>query len=311
MNHEFVCTHLGLDLKSLDHSLSSSSEVYRVRLAGRDSVLKSTRSPIRHARHLAQWLRRLQHSGVGVVAPIELGMDNPFGENDCYVVYPFIKGRTPTDSCDDYFLGGQLLGSIWQSEPHPGLVEYRFTDFSEGIDGVLEDLEILKQRGRICSEAEHSILEMAERTSDLVSSLAQAELPRCGAVWDYKAANLVFHEDKPVLIDPDSCGYLPRILDLALAFLLWPNDCLTLAGRLPDAKQWQSFHAGLLEANVVLSDLEWQLMDSALQLMFLDEALYLLVNDEAGFQNPRQCLYLQDLIRLGKDGCKYPLRQPT
>ncbi len=104
----------GIGEEDVLKSLSPNAEVHQIKACGRQAVLKKTRSPILHARSLGQWLRQCQAASVPVVAPLELGSDNPVLMGDHCAILP---GRLPSNEEWASFLKGiEDLGLQWGKE---------------------------------------------------------------------------------------------------------------------------------------------------------------------------------------------------
>ena len=155
---------------------------------------------------------------------------------------------------------------------------------------------------------------MAERCwSTALPALRAADhadpLPRAGVSSDCKAGNLVFVDAMPVLVDPDNGGVEPRIFDLALAVILFHNECTTAPGRLLDLDEWTRFASAYLR-HVTLSQRERDLWPLALDHMLWEEGTWVLQdNDEDAWADARQGVQLLDLALTAP--ARYPLPQAS
>ncbi|MFI6816895.1 phosphotransferase [Nonomuraea sp. NPDC050328] len=143
-------------------------------------------------------------------------------------------------------------------------------------------------------------------------AIRDADLPVVDACLDFKAVNLVYPQDTPtaprgpVLVDPDNGERVPRLLDLALAVLLFHNDLPGEPAGLFDAEQWQAFREAYL-AEVELTEEERRLWPTALQYMLLEWGVWTVINgDEAGdWVHPRHAEFLTALVTVDVTG--FPL----
>ncbi len=107
---------------------------------------------------------------------------------------------------------------------------------------------------------------------------------------DFKATNLVYAPGGPVLVDPDNALRVPRILDLAIAVLLFHDE---VADRPFDAGQWRVFRDAYL-ARVALTDRERRVWPDALDYVLWEEGTWAMeASDE--WDDPRQRSFLVNL----------------
>lgn len=298
-------------------SLSPWSTVHRARAVPRgrtepvDVVVKRTAGTADAARAMADWTRALAAAGIPVVTPVELDAPNPrqVGE-DWHVVYPFVAGR-PYAAGDDVAALGDLLGRLHATRLEPtvrdALRAYKWPETEP--DDVAGDLETLAEKlPRVLgeeagAEALDAVRALAERwwtTSLPALRAAEAEdaLPRAGVTSDYKAANAVFGEDGPVLVDPDNGGWEPRLFDLAMAVVLMHHESPSAPGRMMTEAEWADFHAAYAR-HVTLTERERALWPAALDHMAWEEGTWALEdNDDDAYADPRQGGYLRDLARM-------------
>jgi spectinomycin phosphotransferase len=124
---------------------------------------------------------------------------------------------------------------------------------------------------------------------------------------DFRATNLVYAAGGPVLVDPDNAEYAPRILDLALAVLLFHYESDTAPGRLFTGVEWVAFRDAYLR-NVRLTRAERDRWPDALRYMFMEWGVWTLI-DCAEWHVPRQRAFLSDLVRRVAD--RFPLGRPA
>jgi Ser/Thr protein kinase RdoA (MazF antagonist) len=298
-DHMEALEALGLDPGSCrPESISQSSPVFLASHEGRDIVVKRTRSPLPRAAALHRWTSHLARSGIGVVTPVDRLRANPVEVADeVWVAYPFVKGDPYTGSQAQIHGAGSLLGAI-HAVAYDGPELGRFTwEREDEVADVRRLAEVLE--GAAVTDAGALATRYEERLRRLfrvdVPALSSADLVWCNGPWDYKANNLVFMGAGPVLIDPDLSGYLPRILDLALAGVLFHNELASARGRLFTVQEWSWFSSGYQE-HVELNASEREVWPSALEYMRLDEGLWLALNDPDGWHEPRQRAFLLDLL---------------
>lgn len=297
-------------------SLTSSGQVFRGRTASGDAVvLKRTAAAPDRAHAIAGWTTSLAQQAIRVVAPVMA----PRRLADAYwVAYPYIEGRPYGTHLGDVRAAGDLLGRIHAAavpdDVIDGLRYYEWPDTPrEDVDA---DLEVLLDR---CSSAlatgsraaSDALSTLAERWwSESLPALEQADdddpLPRVAASCGYRADNLVYDADgHPTLIDPDNGGYEPRLLDLALAVVLFHNECPTAPARMIDSHEWHELWTAY-SAHVTLTDRERALWPAAIDHMLWEEGTWVLEdNDDAAWADPRQGGFLRDLAVTTPD--RYPL----
>lgn len=302
-DHRDVLDALGLELSSSQpRSLSCFNAVFLARHEDRDVVLKRTRAPIDRARALQRWTTHLRSEGISVVTPVPDLEPNPVEVGqDVWVAYPFIDGQVYRATQAQIRAAGELLGAIHSMEwDDPAFARYAWPDEDEAsigadLSALAEVLGVARVPG-----ADDLVASYADRLrrahTEFVSTLRSADLVwRCGP-WDYKANNLVYVADgSPTLVDPDSAGYLPRVLDLALAAVLFHNEIPSASGRLFTAREWSWFCTGY-QRRTDLSAVEKELWPIALEFMRLEEGLWLLLNDPGGWKKQPQRDFLLDLL---------------
>lgn len=233
------------------------------------------------------------------------------------VVYPFVAGRPYNGSLHDIQALGDLLGRIHSVPVTPelqaGLRHYQWPDTTgEDVDSDLKTLGPIFARhtGNRAQEVTDSVRALADRWwTTALPQLRAADntqpLPRAGATSDYKANNLIFTADGPVLIDPDNGGIEPRIFDLALALVLFHNESPTAPARLLTSAEWERFATAYLR-HVTLTEQERELWPIALDHMLWEEGTWALEdNDDVAWTDPHQGTHLIDLAMASPE--HYPL----
>lgn len=271
-------------------------------------VLKKTRSPLSAAHAIQRWLKALnQHHGrpCCVEAVPELAPNPRQCGEDCWVVYPFLRGQDYAARPAQLQAAGHLLGSMHSLARSFGLPQY---DWPLQDAGSLEEDRqgLLELQARLKIPISEAVFKWLSEHLEIRAQLKASYLPAATSCWDYKANNLIFHPDGPLLIDPDSGGFLPRILDLALAVILFHNDLAQAPPRLFNAEEWRAFLRGYTQ-QVVITEEEQELWPLALKWMLLEEGLWLILNDTEGWENPHQARYLQDLLCLPQYGHLFAL----
>jgi Ser/Thr protein kinase RdoA (MazF antagonist) len=215
-------------------SLCKYGPVYRIADRSGDLVLKRTGYPHSGAVAIGEWLRFLKSRAIDVVAPVERCSPNPRrinGGDHYWVVYPFIPGAQFTGGEGQLEAAGSLLAAIH--------VEGElFVDDLMVVDQLpVHDMSWTNEHiGRATEAVKRHAPDLSdiflERLNTRLGQLGSEEIKRTNASirlaacsWDFKASNLVVNSDeRPVLIDPDHAGRIPRIYDLACAALLFNCD---------------------------------------------------------------------------------------
>lgn len=303
-------------------------------------VLKQTRNTPATAQALQNWLQALAQSRKPgdasrpcCVQALSACAPNPRTlAGDSWVVYPFLAGIPYTATPAQLHQAGELLGkmhALTSSSPENldfGLPHYDWPE--QDAESLKEDHEGLQQlRNTLRDKLSHKLTDKRSNPHDqqpdtslkeeadittlqtwlsahptLRQQLMEAPLRWAPVSWDYKANNLIFDATQnPVLIDPDSGGYLPRLLDLALAVWLFHNELPTAPARPFSATEWQTFYTGYTR-HIQLTSQEKALWPAALKWMFLEEALWLLLNDTEAWEQPHshQGQFLHQLIRISE-----------
>ena len=272
-------------------SIYAFNPVFLVNVQGQEGVLKRTQSLV-NAPRVGHWTRALQAAGVQVVTPLAEARE---ANGRTWVIYPFIPGREYNGSRADIRAAGRLLGQL-HSARSEFLVRFQWPDNTP--DSIQEDvtgLEQLRETGKLeAPVAERLIAWEHAFNADVYAPLQAAELPWVDASLDFKANNLVYGPDgMPTLVDPDNGEYVPRILDLALAALLFHLD-LPAPGRLFNVAQWREFLAGYAEF-VTLTATEQALWPLALRYILQEWGVWHLTSDQEGWKNAVQSAFLRDL----------------
>lgn len=291
-----------------DRSYHPWSPVFPAWWRGRRVVLKHA-AP-RAAGAVAAWCRHLVSLGVRVVAPVGLPVPNPAMIGDrWWVVYPWIEGRPYAATRADLAAAGDLLGRVHAAGPPdappgepPGerLPEFSWvTWLEEEPGGTAAGLDRL--RDRLARHAPADAARLYARLGPLGRDFARATrpavrdagLPSAAVCMDFKAGNLVFAPDGPVLVDPDGAVRAPRVLDLALAALLFHTELAGTPGRLFTPAEWRAFRDAYL-ARVTPTGAERRAWPDALDYVLWDEGTWAIL-DSTEWHVERQRSYLLDL----------------
>lgn len=241
-------------------------------------VVKRTHNPA----GMGRWTRSLAARGIPVVTPAA----GPYTiEDDTWVAYPWIEGRPY--AAGDVEAAGDLLGRIHVEETRE-LESFQWPDHDEA--SVQEDLDGL---AKVLGTAGRLDPMLRNFMTVTLPAIRDADLPRTDVSLDFKAANLVFTSTGPVLVDPDNGEHAPRLLDLALAVLLFHNDLEGEPARLFTPSEWTAFRDAYL-ARVELTGKERELWPTALDYMLLEWGVWSVINGE--WHDPRHAAFYIDLV---------------
>jgi Ser/Thr protein kinase RdoA (MazF antagonist) len=310
MKHNDILHAFGIDINKLQNlqSLYAYAPVYRFNYEGKDYVLK--RTGIRsHANAIARWTRYLVSQEIKSVAPVRDFGINPrclTGKNNTeenWVIYPFIKGITYTGNHTQIYSAGKLLGKIHAVGMN--------TDFQLKVSEtviVIEAQKIESEISVVLQKIEQYTLEKLENIRQILNFYSRQylenvlprslkiNLPLTNCSWDYKAANLIYQTDNsPVAIDPDHCGRIPRMYDLATALLLFHGDLPPAPKRMFTPTEWQKFLAGYKQY-VRPTEEEISTWKDVLFCAWIDQALWLLSHFPEGWADREESSYLLSLL---------------
>lgn len=303
-SHATVLDHFGAT--ALDgQSCNPWAPVFRAEVGGQPVAVKRT------CEGIGAWARGLAEQGVPVVAPVDLDVPNPADlGGTMWAAYPWIAGRRYDASPADLDSAGDLLGRIHNtSVPEADLTAFRWPDHDPGE--TLADLDELR------STFEHFAPDQAEHFMAAVEPLGRrfgpevlpvvraAGLPVTEVSLDYKANNLVYTDGGPVLVDPDNAERAPRLLDLAMAVLLFHNEEPAAPPRPFDTAEWQAFRGGYLR-QVDLTHAERAVWPQALLYTFWEWGTWTITSaDDWQWAEDHQRAFLENLTVT--DTNQYPL----
>lgn len=304
-----VFKKLEIDINTVE-SLYRYSPVFKFNLKDKYMVLKTTKEKENRANHLFEWERFLESKGINVVSPIKIRNENSlFMKDKRWVIYPFIEGRKYNQSKEDIKKAGELLGQIHALEETSILVSgFKWGEYDEDLyDDLEEECVSIKEKYKNITEEKSietfsKIIEQCKNHRFL--ELREVELPMVDASWDYKANNLVYKKDgQPFIIDLDNSGRIPRIMDLALALMLFHNEIDTAEPRIFNQEEWKIFKAGYFKY-VNLEYNEKKMWQEMLQFVYIDEVLWAISSLEED-ESERQKEFIGSLIGIQSE--KYTL----
>jgi Ser/Thr protein kinase RdoA (MazF antagonist) len=297
-----------IDPQLAPESIYPYAPVFRLSNSAGQWIVKQTRKPLPQGQAIANWTRSLAAHGLRVVTPASGFGDNPRsfwdekGQEEVWVVYPFIQGEAYQGDLAQVRAAGDLLGRLHAA----GLEETFGLKVSETVvpieaEEIAQDIETVVQLvSQLFPEAAEAARTLLEERSyryfqQALPRLLETHLPLTNGSWDYKASNLIYEtETAPVLVDPDNGGRIPRAYDLAIAVLLFHNDGVG-PRRLFTEKEWKIFLEGYWQHSQ-LSEAEMACWADLLLCAWMDEALWLLRDHEAGWLDPGQSRMLLSLL---------------
>lgn len=294
-------------------SIHSYSLVWWARVHGPDgdvpAVVKRTWGSAQPA--LEAWQRALVAHGIRTVEPllppVAVEVDDD-GERriEQWIAYPRLHGRAWDGSLDDVRAAGRLLGAM-----HAASADVTIDGFppfewgSDAPDSIAEDVDAVR-----AAAAQHwpsadprPWIAALERFPATLAAVRRAGLPCIPVSLDHRAANLLFDDEGALAFDLENAALAPRILDLAVAVLLFPLEDAGCAGRALSHDEWRAFLAAYLEQAPRLSETERTLWPTAVEYMRLEWGTWHLT--EGVEPEPENLAYLEDLLTL--DAARYAL----
>ncbi|WP_206446975.1 phosphotransferase enzyme family protein [Agrococcus sp. KRD186] len=299
------------DLLTIDGgaSLSPWSEVWSARVhGGAEEVPAIVKQTWGSPEPLEAWQRTLVARGIRTVAPLAPAM--AVGEGDGvehWVAYPRLNGRDWDGGSADLGAAGRLLGEMHVASE--GLVIDGFPGFEWGNPeraSIDEDIAAIE-----ASAAEHwPGLDVSRWVSQLdgfvplLERVRAADVPQLPASLDHRADNLLFDVEGALMLDLENAALAPRILDLAVAALLFPLEHAGSGGSALGGAEWAAFRDAYLAA-CPLTRQERELWPAALTYMKLEWGTWHLTDGVEAV--PEGNLgYLQDLLTLDEHA-RFPL----
>ncbi|WP_072313747.1 phosphotransferase enzyme family protein [Agrococcus sp. Marseille-P2731] len=299
------------DLLTLDggDSLSPWSDVWSAHVhGGPEDVAAVVKQTWREPEPLEAWQRTLVARGIRTVSPLlPTVLVGDGDEAERWVAYPRLAGREWDGGIADLAAAGRLLGEMHAASE--GLAIDGFAPFEWGSDeraSIDEDIAAIRE-----SAAAHWPSADVERWVDQLDGFAAmlervrgADVPQCQVSLDHRAANLLFDEEGALMLDLESAALAPRILDLAVAALLFPLEHAGSGGSALGSEEWAAFQGAYLDA-CPLSRQERELWPAALTYMKLEWGTWHLTQGVEA--EPEGNLgYLEDLLTLDEHA-RYPL----
>ncbi|WP_413319530.1 hypothetical protein AA0Z99_03585 [Agrococcus sp. 1P02AA] len=292
-------------------SLSPWSDVWSARVhGGADDVEAVVKQTWRHAEPLEAWQRTLVARGIRTVSPllptVLVGDDD---DAERWVAYPRLAGREWDGGVADLAAAGTLLGQMHTASE--GLAIEGFAPFEWGSaerSSIEEDIAALR-----ASVDEHWPAADLERWvgqlgafPELLERVRVADVPLLPVSLDHRATNLLFDEAGALMLDLENAALAPRLLDLAVAALLFPLEHAGAAGSALGSEEWAAFRDGYLGA-CTLTRQERALWPAALTYMKLEWGTWHLT--EGVEVEPEGNLgFLEDLLTLDEHA-RFPLER--
>ncbi|MFC3121424.1 phosphotransferase [Agaribacter flavus] len=287
------------DLKKDTKSIYKYAPVYKSIIDTEEVIIKRTKEQTDRLANLLTWQQTIKGSGIETILPIafkkkfyhSIGTEN-------WVVYPFIKGNKYQANEEQIHGAGELLGRIHATSDSVFEHGFSWENYDgEFYDEVAEDIQIISK----CYPTEFNSHEgqklfraIALEASKRFSNLARQELPTSDCTWDFKASNLVYQTNKPVLIDTDNAGKVPRIFDLSLALLLFHTCEDSAPNRVFTPEEWELFLSGY-KKHIQMTEIEKESWQSMLLLVYADEVLWA-INDLDEDESDRQKDFIRNLV---------------
>jgi Ser/Thr protein kinase RdoA (MazF antagonist) len=286
------------------------SPVFPCLIGGHRAVIKRTRRTPEGAAAMASVTRDWQARGIAVVTPLDLSVTNPvrFGDKH-WVAYPFIEGSVYAGRTDEIEAAGAMLGQIHAlgGDPPTRLPVFCWPDDEQAREET--DVELLRKV--VTSQVPPPVLDrlvavMSDFPAEVLPALRDVQLPAVNATMDYKATNLIYTPDGPVLVDPDNGDFAPRILDLAQAALLFHTDQEAAPARPFDQLEWSAFIGAYLREIDLTAD-ERRLWPAAIDYMLAMEGHWAFTGTPEEWSDPRQRSFLLALANARADDFALPV----
>ncbi|NED96327.1 aminoglycoside phosphotransferase family protein [Phytoactinopolyspora alkaliphila] len=267
-------------------------------------MIKRTRGKPEHAAAIAHLTAEAADSGVPVVRAVETRAENPaaIGEH-IWVAYPFIEGDVYSGS-DEHIAGaGELLGRLHATATRTRAPAFSWPDPDE--ESVAEDQDGLAATvGPWSAATAQALSELVARfPAAILPRVRDAGLPECTIVTDYKANNLIYTAEGPVLVDPDNADHGPRLFDLAFAALQFHSEHPGAPSRTFDVREWTIFTTSY-QRHVQLTPLERELWPTVVEYVLSEESVWTLVESD-DWDDERERAFLLDLAQA--DAARFPL----
>lgn len=290
-------------------SLSPWSEVWSAQVhGGAEPVAAVVKQTWRNPAPLEAWQRTLVARGIRTVAPLLPPVALGDGDDvEQWVAYPRLAGREWDGDSDDLAAAGRLLGQMHTASD--GLAIDGFAPFEWGNperSSIDEDIEAIR-----ASAAEHwphaatdRWVSQLDAFVDTLERVRGAGLPHLPVSLDHRAANLLFDAEGALMLDLENAALAPRILDLAVAVLLFPLEHAGSGGSALGSEEWAAFRDAYL-AECPLTRQERELWPTALTYMKLEWGTWHLTEGVEA-EPDGNLAYLEDLLTLDEH-TRFPL----
>jgi Ser/Thr protein kinase RdoA (MazF antagonist) len=287
-----------------EQSIYLWSPVFPATVAGQPVVIKRARQSSPDA--IAAWARDLVADGLPCVVPVALDVENPvrLASGSAWVAYPWIFGRPYRPDHDDIVTAGDFLGGI-HARPlrGDGPPAFKWPEYGPGevANDLSSYLSVTEQHLPQPDPVTPRLRDLGARfETDLLPAIRDADLPVADTSSDWKASNLIYTSNGPVLVDPDNAERGPRLLDLALAALLFHSETTTY--RAFGADEWEWFRDAYLD-HVELTAAERALWPVALDYQAWEEVGWALGDDD--WADPSRPAFFSDVLQI--DARRFPL----
>ena len=281
-------------------SLYKYAPVFKVRINEQFYILKRTKKDEMQVSKLLVFEKHLASNDIPVVIPIKrFDEETHLVNEERWVLYPFVDGVPYNGSNEHIRLAGDLLGKIHASNNHVFNHGFTWKSYEDVfLTDIIDDLNTIESK---YGEQNNLRILVEDAIKNKFEDLKHKELPYVDATWDYKASNLIYN-DGIMLIDLDNSGYIPRILDLGLALLLFHTETPLAPNRPFTEDEWSVFFEAY-SVHVKLEAIEVESFTEFLKFVFLDEAVYAIVDLEED-EPERQNEFIKNLLSLDLDKYK-------
>lgn len=300
-----------LTIESSD-SLSTKSPVWSASMHGGDedvpAVVKQT---WRNPEPLEAWQRTLVARGIRTVAPLAPtvavgGGDEP-GSEEQWVVYPRLTGREWDGGAADLAAAGRLLGEMHAASDAlaiDGFPGFEWGDPArETLDAAIEAIRESAEEHWPTADASRWAAQLEDFES-LLERVRAADVPHMPVSLDHRAKSMLFDDEGALMLDLEHAALAPRILDLAVAALLFPLEHAGSGGSALGSEEWMAFRDAYLAASP-LTRQERDLWPAALTYVKLERGTAHLT-DGVDTEPEGSLGYLEDLLTLDEHA-RYPL----
>jgi len=280
-------------------SIYKYAPVYVHEIDKKKVIIKRTKKQVDRIEPLHTWQKKLSEKGIKTISPIE-HKDKLYHtiDDDNWVVYPFIEGEKYTATKEKIYNAGELLGKVHSISDSVFNHGFEWENYDDEFYGdVAGDLETIPKDypNEFNSENGKKLFEKIKSLVDnKFESIMSEKFPTSDSTWDYKANNLIYQVDNPVLIDTDNAGKVPRIFDLALALLLFHTNVETAPNRVLSVKEWELFLSGY-KKHIHVTDNEKKHWQDMLLFVYTDEVLWT-ISDLADDESDRQKDFIKSLV---------------